>query len=77
MNVVFYHDSYFVQHKDACEHMGLSMIQKCIATFKMLAYGVASNATYEYYHLPKTIATQCLKHFVRMICAIFEREYLW
>jgi hypothetical protein len=28
-------------------------------------------------HLAETISTKCLKHFVRMICAIFECEYLW
>jgi hypothetical protein len=77
MTVVFYHDSYFVQHRDACGHMGPLMIQKCIATLQMLAYGVAANAIYEYCHLPKTISTKCLKHFVKMICVIFECEYLW
>jgi hypothetical protein len=48
MNVVSNHDSYFVQRRDVCQHMGLSMIQKCIAILKMLAYDVAANATYKY-----------------------------
>jgi len=53
------------------------MIQNCIATLKMLAYGVAPHATYEYCPLVETIAIECLKHFARMICAILEHEYLW
>lgn len=77
MNVVSDHDSYFVQSRDECGHMCLSMFQKCITIFKMLTYGVPPHATYEYCRLAKTIATECLKHFARMILAIFEREYLW
>jgi hypothetical protein len=42
----------------------------------MLAYGIVAYATNKYYHLHEAIAIQCLKHFVRVICAIFECEYL-
>jgi hypothetical protein len=76
MNVVSNHDFYFMQHKDACGHMGLSTIQKCIVALRMLAYGVATYAINEYYHLVETIAIECLKCFVKAIHAIFECEYL-
>jgi hypothetical protein len=57
--------------------MSLSMIQKCIAALKMLAYGVVANPTNKYCCLIETIAIECLKHFVKMIHATFEHEYLW
>jgi hypothetical protein len=71
MNVVSNHDYYFVQRKDVCGGMGLSMIQKCTATLRMLAHNVAIDAIDDYYCLVETIATKCLKCFVRPICAIF------
>jgi hypothetical protein len=48
MNVVSDHDCYFVQCRDVCGHMGLSTIQKCIATLRMLAYSVATDAIDKY-----------------------------
>jgi hypothetical protein len=76
MNVASNHDSYFVQHRDACGRMGLSTIQKCTIALKMLSYDVTIDATNDYYCLAETTTTKCLKHFARAICAIFEHEYL-
>jgi hypothetical protein len=65
-----------MQHKGTCGRMGLSTIQKCTIALRMLAYGVAMDATDEYYHLTKTTTIEYLKHLVIVICAIFQCEYL-
>jgi hypothetical protein len=67
--------------KDVCVHLNLSTIQKCTTTLKMLAYGIAINATNKQCHWVKSITTKCLKHFVKAIQKsfeeIFEGQYLW
>jgi hypothetical protein len=41
-------DSYFVQKRDGLERLRLSSLQKCTTSIRMLAYGVAADATDEY-----------------------------
>lgn len=41
-------DNYFIQKQDALGKLGLSSLQKCIATLRMLAYGISANAIDEY-----------------------------
>jgi hypothetical protein len=55
--------------------LGLFTIQKCILTLKMLAYGIVGDITNEYCHLVENTMIECLKHFVKVILKIFEKEY--
>lgn len=69
-------DSYFVQKCDALGRLGLSPLQKCTAAIKMLAYGVAADATDEYCWLGKSTAGEAMCRFVNAIHHCFEAEYL-
>ncbi|GAA0183814.1 hypothetical protein LIER_31163 [Lithospermum erythrorhizon] len=42
------HEQYFVQRHNATEKLGLSYLQKITAAFRMLAYGITGDLTYEY-----------------------------
>jgi len=81
MNVIYVHDSYFVQLKGCVCALKPSTTQKCTTTLKMLAYGITIYATNKYCHWVKSITTKCLKHFVKAIQKsfeeIFEGQYLW
>jgi len=41
INAVEEHDDYFVQKRNAAGTLGLSCLQKVVAAFWMIAYGVA------------------------------------
>ncbi|XP_024311973.1 uncharacterized protein LOC112269446 [Brachypodium distachyon] len=70
------HDSYFVQKRNAAEKLGLSSLQKATAVFRMLTYGVAADATYEYVRIGKSTALDSMKAFVRAVIEVFGDEYL-
>jgi hypothetical protein len=42
------HEAYFVQKRDVAGKLGLSALQKFLATFRQLAYGYSSDAVDEY-----------------------------
>ena len=44
-NAVAEHDNYFMQRRDEIVRLGLSGLQKMTAVFRMLAYGIAVDAT--------------------------------
>ncbi|XP_024315725.1 uncharacterized protein LOC106866059 isoform X1 [Brachypodium distachyon] len=69
-------DSYFVQKKNAAGKLGLSSLQKATAMFRMLTYGVASDATDEYVRIGVSTALKSMKAFVRAIVEVFGDEYL-
>ncbi|XP_062083361.1 uncharacterized protein LOC133789573 [Humulus lupulus] len=48
LDVIQRHDNYFIQRRDGMGKLGLSGLQKVIAVFRMLAYGVPADATDEY-----------------------------
>jgi hypothetical protein len=68
--------SYFVQKPDATSQLGLSGLQKCTTTMRILAYGIASDAIDEYVRLASRTSMLSLKRFVRAIRAIYESTYL-
>ena len=70
------YDSYFVQKPDATGQLGLNGLQKCTATMRILAYGIASDATDEYVRLASSTSMLSLKKFVRAIRAIYDSTYL-
>ena len=65
-------DSYFVQKRDGLGRLGLSSLQKCTAAIRMLAYGVAADATDEYCRIGESTATEAMRRFVNAICHCFE-----
>jgi hypothetical protein len=76
MQVVCKFDPYFVQKRNAVGLLGLSSIQKCTATLRMLTYGVGGDATDEYCRLASSIAMEAMKRFVAAIRGVFEDTYL-
>jgi hypothetical protein len=53
LNAVQEHDPYFVQKRDAASKLGLSVLQKFLATFRQLEYGYSSDAVDEYVKIGK------------------------
>jgi len=76
MNEVCEHDSFFLQKSDASGLLGLSFIQKCIVVLRMLAYGVAADATDEYCRIGESTAMESMKRFVKAVRVVFESQYL-
>jgi hypothetical protein len=66
------YDSWFVQRPDATGRLGLSALQKCTAAIRMLAYGVAADATDEYCCIGANTADEALRRFVIAIHECFE-----
>ncbi|XP_021304964.1 uncharacterized protein LOC110430969 [Sorghum bicolor] len=76
MNAVEMYDDYFVQKRNAAGTLGLSCLQKVVAAFRMLAYGVAADAMDDYIRIGETTALESLRKFVRAIVKVFGHEYL-
>ena len=64
MNAVEDHDDYFVQKRNAAGTLGLSCLQKVVAAFRMIAYGVAADATDDYVRIDESTALKCLRRFI-------------
>ena len=69
-------DPWFKQRPDAAGRLGLSTLQKCTTTIRMLAYGLPADACDEYCRLGESIASKCMKRFVLAIRGCFESTYL-
>jgi len=76
MNAVEDHDDYFVQKRNAAGTLGLSCLQKVVAAFRMIAYGVAADATDDYVRIGESTALDSLRRFVRAVVHIFGHEYM-
>jgi len=76
MNVVEEHDDYFVQKRNAAGVLGLSCLQKVVATFRMLAYGVPADALDEYFRIGESTALEALRKFVVAVVEVFGPEYM-
>jgi hypothetical protein len=59
---------YFTQIEYALGWLGLSPLQKCIASMRLLAYGSAANSIDEYLKLSRSTSLECLWKF-------FEGKY--
>ncbi|KAL2490984.1 putative harbinger transposase-derived nuclease [Abeliophyllum distichum] len=70
------HDKYFNQKRDGVGKLGLSTFQKITVMFRMLAYGVAVDATDEYIKIGESTAIESLKRFCRAIVEVFAEQYL-
>ena len=67
---------FFRQQKDGLGRLGLSTLQKCTATIRLLAYGTAADTVDEYLRLGETTTRSCLENFVEGIIYLFGDEYL-
>ncbi|XP_024016297.1 uncharacterized protein LOC112089772 [Eutrema salsugineum] len=67
---------YFQQRRNAHGSFGLSGLQKCTTTIRMMAYGCAADAVDEYLRLGTSTALLCLKNFTEGIIQLFGDEYL-
>lgn len=76
MNAVEKYDDYFVQKRNAAGTLGLSCLQKVVAAFRMLAYGVAADAMDDYICIGESTALESLRKFVRAVVQVFGHEYL-
>ena len=76
MNVVKEHDDYLYKKRNAISTLGLSCLQKVVAAFRMIAYGVAADATDEYVCIGESTALESLRRFVRAVVQIFGHEYM-
>ncbi|XP_052177594.1 uncharacterized protein LOC127791658 [Diospyros lotus] len=75
-NEVEQHDPYFIQTTDAIGVLGLSSIQKIIAAYKILAYGIPTDYVDEYIRIGESTAILSLRRFVKAVVAVFGDHYL-
>ncbi|XP_012842624.1 PREDICTED: uncharacterized protein LOC105962832 [Erythranthe guttata] len=70
------YDHYFVQRNNAGEVPGLSSLQKVIAAYRILAYGVPADILDDNIRIGESTAIESLHHFVKAIVAVFGEQYL-
>jgi hypothetical protein len=70
------HDEYFQTRVNAVRQVGLSLLQKCTAALRMLAYGVPADSVDDYVRIGEITAVECLEKFVTGVYTIFGSEYL-
>jgi hypothetical protein len=67
---------YFSERYDATSRVGLTMLQKCTADVRQLAYGMPADTVDEYLKLGKSTALEYLKYYCACIIDCFETEFL-
>ena len=67
---------FFRQKKDGLGRLGLSTLQKCTASIRVLAYGSVLDAVDEYLKLGSTTTRLCVENFVEAIIGLFGDQYL-
>jgi hypothetical protein len=70
------YDSYFVQKRNVAGILGLSSVQKCTTTLRLLAYGTSGDVIDEYCWLSESTTMEAMRRFVLAIRACFEARYL-
>jgi hypothetical protein len=53
-------DPWFIQNCDGMGRLGLSLLQKCTAAIRMLAYGIPTDATDEYCQMGESTAIEAM-----------------
>jgi hypothetical protein len=66
---------YFTQREDALGRLGLSLLQKCITTLHLLAYGFVVYSIDEYLKLARSTALECLEKFCEGIIHCYGEEF--
>jgi hypothetical protein len=67
---------YFRLRRDAFGKVGLSPLQKCTATIRMLAYGTPADLMDETFGVAESTAMECMINFVQGVRHIFGDKYL-
>jgi hypothetical protein len=67
---------YFCEMYDTTSRAGLTVLQKCTATLRQLAYDMVVDSIDEYLKLEKTIALDCLDYYCSGIIKCFGDEFL-
>jgi len=57
---------YFIQTPDCTGLLGLTSLQKCVATIRILAYGLPADAVDEYVRIGESTAIESLRNFCRV-----------
>jgi hypothetical protein len=70
------HDNYFIHKWNAAGILGLSCLQMVVATFQMIAYGVAVNATNDYVCIGESNDLECLTSFAIVVVEVFGSKYM-
>jgi hypothetical protein len=68
MSVVEEHGNYLIQKRNDVGVLGLSCLQKVVATFRMLAYGVSTDAFDKYIRIGESSALEALRKFCSSCC---------
>jgi hypothetical protein len=67
---------YFYERYDVAGRAGLTALQKCTASLRQLAYGMAADTIDEYLKLGKTTALECLEYYCSDIIECFGDKFL-
>ena len=70
------HSEFFQLRYDCIGQRGLSLLTKCTAAMRMLAYGIVADCVDEYMKIGATIALECMKNFAIGVIEVFGNEYL-
>ncbi|XP_010239138.2 uncharacterized protein LOC100834642 [Brachypodium distachyon] len=70
------YDDYFKLKRDAVGTLGLTSIQKCMVSLRLLAYGIPADTQDDYLRMAKSTAIECMYRFCRAIVAVFGEQYL-
>ena len=70
------HFNYFRVRPDCTGRMSLSVIMKCTAAIRQLAYGNTPDAFDEYLQMAKRTSRESLQFFCDAIIQIYSRDYL-
>ncbi|XP_035814910.1 uncharacterized protein [Zea mays] len=76
VDVVQQVDPYFIQRPNCAGEIGLSALQKVVATVRILAYGIPADAVDEYVRIRESTAHEALKHFCTAVQTAFAPYYL-
>nr|GEU41724.1 hypothetical protein [Tanacetum cinerariifolium] len=71
-----YHFEFFKVRPDATGRMSLSVIMKCTAAVRQLAYDNTPDAFDEYLQMSECTAHDCLLHFKKCIIDLYMSKYL-
>jgi hypothetical protein len=66
---------YFTKRYDATDRISLTLLQKCTATLRQLAYDMAANMIYEYLKLGKSTVLECLEYYCACIVECDGAEF--
>jgi hypothetical protein len=74
--VVLHFDNYFICKKVCTSMVCFSLLQKCTAALRMLAYGAPGDAQDDYIRMAESTAMECMSRFCRAVVSVFGSDYL-